>query len=429
MTAFALIAVASLLAALLTRKRPVIWVSAAVASLVGLPKVASREVLAGAGGLADVHPATLLLIAGTVVSVITPRTAGSRVGRPPLLLAVMAWSLVGLVLAVLVWGGAPTFVVIYILPALAFVGAAVATQRIDPALPRKLARVILLLAAAQASLAVLQWLTGSALLYESAFANNYWWRSNLTRALGTLDSPLDLAAFLTMALPFIALVRRTWIAFGLAVILMSGTFVTGSRIGIVVAVVVVVWVLLTHSRNPLVGIFVSLLLSIAGLLFLSGNLADQLLDRFGARGDSSTDVRSEALVRGLQLVGDKPWLGHGTGSAYSFSQSQLESSFENGYLALGIDSGLPLVVALLSIQIVAVLGGGRASFVLRLPGALAIVWGFSYSAFASGSSFGTLSWLMIGLSMLLARTAASEADATIDRKGRSAETLGGVRAG
>ncbi len=56
-----------------------------------------------------------------------------------------------------------------------------------------------------------------------------------------------------------------------------------------------------------------------------------------------------------------------------------------------------VALGLIVVQLWGVFGVRGTPLLLRVPGVLAIVWGFSYSSFVSTSTFGALSWTFIAL--------------------------------
>ncbi|MGN6218390.1 MAG: O-antigen ligase family protein [Microbacterium sp.] len=399
MTLLLTIVAASLLLAIVFRHRPAVWLSVAAAAMVILPKVATREWLSSAGVFSTLHPSVWLFLAGTVVTLLsTTAPPLGRTSRHTFAVLLVTWVVVSTILITLVWGSPSSFLLQYAAPIAAFFAVTVSVSRVGKHVWRQLTSFVLFLATFEAILAMLQKATGSVLLFEQYYATFYWWSSALNRSIGTLDSPLDLAAFLTMALPLVAAVRRTPLAVIVSIVIAGGVFVSGSRVGIVAAVAVLAWVLITHSRNAVTGIFIAAVLGATTILFMTSTLATELLDRFGDRGTASSDAREGAFGVGIQLVTDNLLTGNGPGFSYGYSLENLSSSFENAYLATAIDYGTVFVVTLLALQVWAVLLGRSAGVTYLLPGSIGIVWGFAYSSFLSTSAFGLMAWFFIGVS-------------------------------
>ena len=163
------------------------------------------------------------------------------------------------------------------------------------------------------------------------------------------------------------------------------------------AALIVVWVVFRRSTNAVHAVLTSAAIAVATGLLLLSPLASTLLGRFGIEGDVSTTARSDALGIGLGLATDEVAVGHGSGFAYTYSSTFLQSSFENAYLATAIDFGLFVAFALVLVQVWAVFSARGTPLLFRIPGLLAIVWGFTYSSFVSSSTFSILSWTFVAL--------------------------------
>lgn len=390
---------AALVLVLVFRQRPVVWVSAGILVAVLFPVVATRSWLFAAGNLGRIHPSAWIFLLGLVVTTLfSPVKVTVPRVRAGVALAVALW--LALTAAVVFrHSGLHSFgavVIYYLTPPLAFLAIHAAVARADADLWRKVVPVVLTAASLESVLALLQFLTHSSLLFDQYYATNYWWNSDLERALGTLDSPLDLAAFLTMCIPLTAALRRTPVVLVLSGLLALGVVVSGSRTGVVLAALAIVWVVLVRSSNAIPAIMTTATLGLATAYLLSSPLASTLLGRFGPGGELSTAVRADALTAGLELASSSIG-GHGLGYAYAYSSALLRSSFEDAYLATAIDLGLLVGVGLVLVQLWAVLSGGRTRLLFRVPGIMAVIWGFSYSSFVSTSTFGTLSWTFIAL--------------------------------
>lgn len=397
---FVLLLIAILVFVLVFRQQPIVWVSAGILSAVLFPIVATRVWLFDLGAVGRIHPSVWVFLLGFVVTtVFSPHKRTAPRLRTGILWLIGLWLVVTAVIVVQQSGGnvSGAFIVFYLTPPLAFFAIHAAASREDLNLWRKIVPVVLAAAAFESVLGLLQVLTHSSLLFGRYFASNYWWRSYLDRAPGTLDSPLDLAAFLTLAIPLTATLRRTPVVYALAALFAVGVVVSGSRTGVAVAAVLVVGIVFVRSTNVLAAVLTALAVGLAAVALLASPVATTLLGRFGAQGDSSTAAREDALGVGLDIVSRSPWTGHGSGYAYDFSTAFLQSSFENAYLATAIDFGLVVAAGMVLVQLVAVFGSGRPRLLLRLPGLVAVLWGFIYSSFVSTGNFGTLSWIFIAL--------------------------------
>ena len=403
MTEFVVLLTAVLVFVLVFRQQPVVWVAAGIFATVFVPIVATRVWLIDVGPIGRIHPSLWIFLIGFVVTtVFSPlRRSGTKV-RTGVVWLIGAWLVVTAVIVVLQSGSSipGAFIVFYLTPPLAFFAIHAAATREDANLWKKVVPVVLAAAAAESVLALLQVLTHSSLLFERYYASNYWWRDYLDRAPGTLDSPLDLAAFLTMAIPLAGTLRRTPLVYALAALFAVGVVVSGSRTGVGVAAVLVVWLVFVRSTNVLAAVLTALAVGLAAIALLASPVAATLLGRFGEQGDSSTAARGDALGVGLDIVSRSPLGGNGAGYAYNFSTAFLQSSFENAYLATAIDFGIIVAGGMVLVQLLAVFGGGRPKLLFRLPGLVAILWGFIYSSFVSTGNFGPLSWIFIALAAI-----------------------------
>ena len=404
MTDLLVMLTAILVLVLVFRQRPAVWISVGILAAVFLPVAATRSWLFSVGSLGRIHPAAWIFLIGFLVtalfSPVRPALPRVRVG---IVVAIAFWvGLTGLV--VYQHSGLSSlgaFTVYYLTPPLAFLAIHAAVAREDATLWKKLVPVVLAAAALQSGLALLQFVAHSSLVYGQYFANYYWWNAYLDRAVGTFDSPLDLAAFLTMCIPLTAVLRRTPAVFVLAGLLALGVVVSGSRTGVVVAALIIVVLVFVRSSSVVPAVMISALLVVATAFLLVSPLATTLLSRFGSQGDASTGARSNALAVGLNLATDS-LDGHGPGFAFAYARAYLDSSFESGYLATAIDLGLVVALGLIVVQLWGTFSARGVPLLFRVPGVLAVVWGFSYSSFVSTSAFGILSWTFIALAAVAA---------------------------
>jgi hypothetical protein len=386
------------------RRRPAGWIIVGFCTAVLLPRAATQEWFASAGALAQVPPSAWVFAAGLASALVTRRTTGPEGGRAQWLTAgTMAWVLAAAALAYFLTGtnALLTTVLYYVMPLVAFLSILAARKRIAPPdLWRALIPTVLVLASLESVLAVAQWLAHSPIIFTSSYTATLRWQSELTRAVGTFDSPLDLAAFLTMSLCVTYFARRAMVTYLAAPLLFVGVLVSGSRVGMVLASIVVVIVILKRSRHVGIAVVATAGMAAVVLAFLASPLADELLDRFGDRGAASTNAREQAFGTGLSLVQESPLVGHGIGYAFSYSSGLLNTSFENAFLATAIDLGVLLAVGLLALQLGAALLGLKTPVLVRGPALIATVWGFSYSSFVSSSNFGIFAWVFIALSVI-----------------------------
>ena len=392
---------AILVMVLVFRQRPAVWISVGILAVVFLPLAATRAWLFSVGPLGRVHPSAWIFMIGFVVTTLfSPVKPTQPRVRWGVVVAIGLWLVVtaGVFYSHSGLSSIGAYVVYYATPPLAFLAIHAAVAREDADLWKKVVPVVLAAAALQSVLALMQFVTHTSLLFGRYFASYYWWTDYLERSIGTFDSPLDLAAFLTMCIPLTAALRRTPMVFALAALLALGVVVSGSRTGVVLAAVVIIVLVFVRSSNAVPAIMVSATLVVATAFLLVSPLATTLLSRFGAQGADSTEARSDALAVGIDLA-THSLTGYGPGYAFAYSRAYLISSFEDGYLATAIDLGLVVALGLVVVQVWGVLGVRGVPLLFRVPGVLAVVWGFCFSSFVSASAFGMLSWTFIGLCM------------------------------
>lgn len=396
MTALLLVVVCCATTAVAVR-RPLWWMGTGLVIAV-LPVAATRSWLAALGPVAAVPPATWVFLAGSIALLLR----AERVVHPwtrNLLLAVVAVASGSTLLTFLAHGAssATPLLTIWVLPLSGFVAVvALTTTNTDIDITAALRPVLFCLAAAESLLALAQRTVGSALLFdEFRSAAAQFARTN--RSTGTFDTPLDLAAFLTLVLAVTVRDERPWRMWSTSALGLVGVLCTGSRTGIVLAFATLALGLAARGTRRIVDVGVALAATVGLALLVSSRWAQPFFDRFGDRGDTSTWARDLARDAGLQLVQARPWQGSGLGFSYDWAQANLPSSFENAWLTLAVGAGVPVTLLLLALPVVGWLVPGRLSILVRAAGVVPLVWGFSYSSYTATSTFGVLAWTFLGL--------------------------------
>lgn len=404
MITFILLTAVAALVPIAFSTRPQVWICAGFALAVLIPNSYISYITDGVAPLAEIHPASWLFMVGVIVTLVTRQRISRRLNltlTPLRVVPLLSWVAVAAAVIVLFHGVGSLFplFVFYVAPALAFFAIRLNSQP-EIKLSKALVGTLVGLLIFEGALASLQWITGRAILFEEGLATQYWWTGSLTRSLGTLDSPLDLAALLSTGILTCAFVKRTLVAYPAMALAFAGVIFSGSRLGIVVAALTITLVIVYRSRNVFAAVITGMVVGAGSLLLVTSELGATLLARFGTRGQSSNDARDVALQFGLERLTDRWATGGGIGTAYDLGQYYLNSSMENGYLAAAIDIGIVLTLALLLVQLLLVLQGWPGQWVLRVMGLAMIVWGFAYSSFLSGSSISIIIWAIIGLASL-----------------------------
>jgi polysaccharide biosynthesis protein PslJ len=170
-------------------------------------------------------------------------------------------------------------------------------------------------------------------------------RGSAIRVASTTSHYIEMAAYLALILPFaihFAIFsrrpKRRWMAILATVIIAAGIASTVSRTGIVsLAIMVIALVpLWTWRMRYNIGVLIAILF--AGGTVASPGLLHTLLHLFdNPSKDSSIAVRYERYPLAFKYIGQRPWLGRGTGTwvspQYQIMDNQwLETLLSNGII-------------------------------------------------------------------------------------------------
>lgn len=274
----------------------------------------------------------------------------------------------------------------------------------DPDGIRRLTLGFVCLALVQVPLALAQFVTGDVLNFATERLAFYWFQpGTLVRAVGTLDSPLDLAFMLVVAIPLCAQIRRVPIRVAASMLLTMGIVLTQSRVGAALAVCGLLY-LVARSKMSFTTRFVTTVVvatSVGYILLVPNPLTAGLFDRFEGSSES-TGARQLAT----ELFFDRIWqhsiVGTGFGSSGTFrEQGALATSLENGFLMLAWDFGVPaaLVLGLLVVTIVVRGLRGKATTGTIAAAVIATVAGASYSGLATQSASLTIFLFLLGIAV------------------------------
>lgn len=232
---------------------------------------------------------------------------------------------------------------------------------VPDALPR-IACGVVGLAAIVCVLGMVQFVAGEPVFWTQFGVTDYWFRGEVPRVMGTLDSPLDLTLLCVIAIPLCAQIERLrtrWLCVG---IIFIGMLMTQSRTGVVLAAIGVAFLVLRSNMNlsaRLGTIFASAAV-VALLFFVPNDLTSGVQRRF-EESTLSTQARELAAQAFWANIRDA---GGGYGSSNWFRLSgETTTSLENGYFMLAFDFGIPLTLFFLTI-IVAV---GLTGIVRKAP--------------------------------------------------------------
>jgi len=393
-----LLSVAAVIAvAVATRRFPVVAVVVVLALAIALPYGAAQRSLGTSW-----HPATLLTIAVAVVQLVRrPALHGVTVARMigPLV-AIGGFVAVACVTSYATGrtGSLGTIVLQIVAPCLMLLVIRSAIQA-DPTAGPRIARWVIVLAVAEA-LAVVGIASGIVPQpWQSFVVESRWWSVSPERMVGTLDHPLVAALWMAAAVPLVAVLRRLWVRAAVALVLIAAIALTGSRLGLVVAVVTFVVVLLRSRAHPFLLLTTTVLAGAVGAVLLAGTVGDTVTARF-EDDEGSSAQRGKVLRLAGRIWTETIVVGRGLGASEESTRNALiGSTFENPLLMFTVDFG---VVATL------LFFGALVAFIVSRPssprvtgarlaaiGALACVVGFN--SLSTNTAVGTLLFTVLAL--------------------------------
>lgn len=275
---------------------------------------------------------------------------------------------------------------------------------IEPGGIRHLTLGFILLALIQVPLALAQFATGDVLNFASERTAFYWFQPGvLVRAVGTLDSPLDLAFMLVAAIPLCAQIRRVPIRVLVSLSLAIGIILTQSRVGAVLAACGLLYLVARSKMGFPTRFVTTVVVAIAAsyLLLVPNKLTAGLFDRFEG-STQSTDARRLATELFFERIWQHSAVGTGFGSSGTFRElGALETSLENGFLMFAWDFGVPATLILLTMVASVVARGlrGKARTGTVASVVVAIVAGASYSGLATQSASLTIFFFILGIAV------------------------------
>jgi hypothetical protein len=281
--------------------------------------------------------------------------------------------------------------------------------------------VLLALVALACIVAIVQWLTGSVLFYESGFSTQFWFDREQQRWMATLDQPLALSLFICLTAPLLAGVKRRWLQLPLLALMVVGILITQSRVGLIALAVTVAATVLFARWRPRVKVALLLVMAGAG----GGVMASPLVAGVAARvadDSGSAEARGLALEYFLGRWGDYAVAGQGSGASFRLgAQAGLTTSFENPLVMYSVDFGVLFALLYFGSMAALVLGaaltpGLRSRYPgLVLAGLMAVVIPQTYSSLATRSAAGILVWTV--LAMVVAAAGEARKRAGQDRAG------------
>lgn len=402
--------VASFVLCLVLAKRPHLVVLFAIATWIAVPSVGGVVFV---GTTLTFHPGTWVLIIATLV-LATRKGFPLMVGINRSLGTILV--LVGfLVFAVVVTtfersGYATTaFLNTFLSAVLAFalIRGVIATE---PDAARKITIGVIVIAAAESVLSIAQFVTGDVLNFATQRAEFYWFRGDvsLVRTMGTLDSPLDLAMLLAVAIPLCAQIKRVPLRLVVSVLLATGAVLSQSRTGAVLAAAGLIYLVVRSGMKPGQRMLSAVVMGgvLGYFLYVPNQIAAGLWDRFEG-STLSTEAREQANAVFFESIWGHSLAGGGFTSNGAFkAEGVLQTSLENGFLMLAWDFGVPMFIVLAVTIIVAMYRGatGKALRGTVAASIVATVSAAGYSGIATQSAALVILFTVIALAAPAERT-------------------------
>lgn len=353
----------------------------------------------------SIHPGSILVaVQSAILLVSTPHAFAREVRRfPTSYFVFLVFVGISIILTVGSTGAKGVGSIIYtiVIPVITLLNFRI-IQCEDGRTAKTFRNLILVLATAQAMLALVQSLLHSAIFYEKYYSAYYWWQPTLTRAIGTMDHPLHLSLFLAGASALALGTKSNALRLMLPILFAAAVAATGSRTGLLLIAAVAVWAIVKGPLSTAFRFALTAAISIIALLTLNGIIFTTVYERF-INDSGSGRVRDLAYDLFFQSIDEYILLGGGATHSYQLlQQAGLTTSFESTFLTFAIDFGaiatLLFFTALCTIALthrtgtIAVVAGGNIAFIVTF---IAIA---SYSGGSVQSTAMSLMWLFAGIS-------------------------------
>lgn len=274
--------------------------------------------------------------------------------------------------------------------------------------PERLAVIrnwLLGIAAIQSVLAVIEWSLGGVLLYRDYYATNYWFDEiNFPRWMGTLDHPLTLSLLICAVIPLLSGVRSVSLQLGLMLVLLAGLLATQSRTGLAVAVLGVVYVLVTSPMKPMTRFLALSVVIGSGVWVASSQLSAGVAQRLTEDGGSA-GAREAALTFFYDNLPHFLFVGGGIGSASGVAErGGLTTSLESSFLIYAVDLGALFTLLYFGTQLALVVRsfGPSTCRGLWLAGLVVVIVPQTFNALNSQTFAGVLVWTIVALCTAMA---------------------------
>ena len=393
-----------LVTALVLHRRPLVLVLLALTLWCVVPGIAAHLVTGTSTGVLAAHPAAFLVLAAFGVRlVLEPRSIVSALAHRAewsILLATVC--VMSVLFGVLQQRGLDTLAAAVdqvVAPvALFFLLGSALLER-----PSGLEVVrwwFLGMAVVQTSLAFVQSLTVSTILYANEYADQYWFTDYFNRWMGTLDHPLVLSLFLVIAMYLVAGVRQWWLAVALLALFMGGLLITQSRVGVALGAIAIPYVVLS-PRLRVGGRLAVLAAALAGAGFAVSIGAAASIQARVNNDSGSSQARADALQYFLDHIRNYAWFGQGLNASFSVSDDAgLGTSFESAVLMYSIDLGVAVTLMYFGVMALATVRsfGAAAPVGVFGPALAALVIPQTFSALSGSTAAPAIVWSVFALS-------------------------------
>jgi O-antigen ligase len=391
-------------------KRPSLPILFAIGLWILVPTIAAQSITHWPK---EYHPSSLVVLAAAFSRLGGRGSAGAVIDSRYRLLVLLQGAVV-VVAAVstvsiggLRAGVSPTVVNQYLAPLVLFV-LILDICREDKAMVWRLRNFLLALAVGEALYSFVQGPVirdglVSSIPFASSYASQYWFDA-LERPLGTLDHPLVLGLLLSSCVPLVASIKRTWVQFAIAGLLVLACAAAYNRAATVIALFGLLYLVVRPnlqfgSRLGRAALLVMALV-IAGATPI-GEAFISRLDRLSNQ-DASLETRLAAYNYIWNHLWDSALLGRGLGSSVVLtSQGVLESSLESPLLVNIFEIGMLAAGVLLVGQFWFAVSSIRES---ELPGvpvaALAcLVGSLTFNSTTTESACAPILWTLLALAV------------------------------
>ena len=391
-----------LAAALVLRRHARVLIVLVIGLWILVPAVGAAVVTGVDAGPLGFHPATWLVLCAFAVRMLhDPWSVQQALARHFLLFLVLAVVVIAAFLASVSTSTAGGLVVLVdqiLIPVLFFLLLLSEANR-GGGLVGTLRGSLLLFVALACLAAVLQWQAKDVLFYGSGYNTQYWFERQSGRWMGTLDQPLALSLAVSLAAPLVAGVRHKVLQAALLVLMVVGSLITQSRVGIIaVAVSAVAVILLAQGRAWVKAVMLAGIAGV-GAAIVSSPLIDGVTARL-ANDSGSAQAREVAFDYFLAHWDDYLLGGGGIGTSFRLAfHAGLQSSLENPLLMYSVDIGIVAAGLYFGSMLVLVARRGfRLGYPgLALAGVMALVIPQTYSSLATRSAAGIMVWTVLAM--------------------------------